>query len=181
MNKNKKGITICSIFTILLSILLAKSFFNLESYDKPMSIYQVYLDGEKLGSIDSKDELYTLINKEQSEIKNEYNVDQVYPPKGFQIVKYNTYNNTSSSVDKIYNLIKDEKEFTVKGYTITIKSEEENVEPVYIYVLDKNVFEQAMQEYVKTFIGAERYKQYKENSQPEIVDSGYPIENMYFK
>ena len=71
MNKNKKGITICSIFTILLSILLAKSFFNLESYDKPMSIYQVYLDGEKLGSIDSKDELYTLINKEQSEIKNE--------------------------------------------------------------------------------------------------------------
>lgn len=181
MNKNKKGIIICSIFTILLTILLTKSFLNLESYEKPISIYQVYLDGEKLGSINSKNELYTLINKEQSEIKNEYNVDQVYPPKGFQIVKYNTYNNKSSSVDKIYNLIKDEKEFTVKGYTITIKSEEENVEPVYIYVLDKNVFEQAMQEYVKTFIGAERYKQYKENTQPEIVDTGYNIENMYFK
>ena len=66
MNKNKKGIIICSIFTILLTILLTKSFLNLESYDKPISIYQVYLDGEKLGSINSKNELYSLINKEQS-------------------------------------------------------------------------------------------------------------------
>ena len=34
----------------------------------------------------SQDELYALINEEQSSIKEEYNVNQVYPPKGFSIL-----------------------------------------------------------------------------------------------
>ncbi len=178
---SKKGILLCSLITILFGIILFFSFWLEEKTDEADSIYQVYLDGEKIGLINSKDDLYSLINKEQIEIKDEYKVDQVYPPKGFQIVKKNTYNDQLSTVEEIYNSIKDEKEFTIKGYTVTIKSEVEGAEPIYIYVLDQEVFREALNNVVKTFVGEERYKQYLENTQPEIVDTGYIITNMYFQ
>lgn len=182
MNKsNKKGIIFCSIFTAMITIILTLGFFSIEKYETASSIYQVYLDGEKIGMINSKDNLYKLINKEQIEIKEEYSVNQVYPPKGFKIIKRNTYEDSITTVEKVYNEIKDQKEFTVKGYTITLKSDEQGKEPIYIYVLDKNIFEEALENVIETFIGEERYQQYKENTQPEIVDTGYTIENMYFK
>ena len=40
--------------------------------------YQVYLGGEKIGLISSKDELLKLIDEEQQEIKDKFNVDKVY-------------------------------------------------------------------------------------------------------
>ena len=89
MNK-LKGILVSSLFVILCIVLLTIGFFTDESYEEPTSFYQVYLDGDKIGLIDSKDELYDLINKEQIEIKNEYKVDQVYPPKGFKLIKKTT-------------------------------------------------------------------------------------------
>ncbi len=180
MNK-AKSIIVCSLFLLLSTILLTIGFFTEETYSYPTSIYQVYLDGNKIGLINSKDDLYSLINKEQVEIKNEYKVDQVYPPKGFQIVKKNTYDENLTSIEDIYNIIKEDKAFTVKGYTITIKSSEEGVEPLYIYVLDEAVFKKALENIVTTFIGEERYEQYKTNTQSEIVDVGYIIEKMYFK
>ena len=180
MNK-VKGTILCSLITILIGILLAFGFINEESYDAPTSIYQVYLDGEKIGLIDSKDELYNLINKEQVEIKDEYKVDQVYPPKGFKIIKKNTYEENVTTVEKVYDEIKDQKQFTIKGYTVTIKSDSSTAEPIYIYVLDKQIFENALYNIITTFVGAERYEQYLNKEQPEIVDVGYTIENMYFK
>lgn len=190
---NKKGIIISGLLTVIISFLLTVNFItdiadekadkmNEEIISKNVdSIYQVYLDGEKIGLINSEDKLYDLINEEQGEIKKKYNVDQVYPPKGFQIIATNTYNNELSTIENVYDTIKDDKEFTIKGYTITIKSGEEGVEPTYIYVIDKTIFEQAVENVVESFIGAERYEQYKNNTQPEIIDTGYIIENMYFK
>lgn len=180
MNKIK-AIILCSLISILSGILLTFGFTTEETQNVPSSIYQVYLDGEKVGLIDSKDELYSLINKEQVQIKEEYNVDQVYPPKGFKIIKKNTYDNNITTVENVYNEIKDQKQFTIKGYTITIKSDSSTVEPIYIYVLDKKIFENAINNVVTTFIGEERYEQYLNNEQSEIVDTGYIIENMYFK
>jgi len=177
---NKKSIILCSLITLLLGILVIFCFMTDESYSIPSSKYQVYLNGEKIGVLDNKDALYDLINKEQIEIKNEYDVDQVYPPKGFEIVEKTTYNDDIVEVEDVYNAIKDEKDFTLKGYTITIKSNEENVEPTYIYVLDEGIFEEAVKNIVKIFIGEDRFEQYMENTQPEIVDVGYIIENMYF-
>lgn len=190
---NKKNILSCTIFTIIVTTLLTLCFLY-EQQDNALNNvekniinktakynYQVYLDGEKIGLIDSKDELYSLINQEQIDIKKKYNVDQVYPPKGFQIIKTNTYENTVTTVENVYETIKEEKQFTVKGYMIIIKKNESGVDPTYIYVLDKNVFEQAINNVVTTFIGNERFEQYKNNSQPEILDTGYTIENMYFK
>ena len=178
---SKKGIVLCSLITLLFGVILFFSFWFEERNKEADSIYQVYLDGEKIGLINSKEELYSLINKEQIEIKDEYKVDQVYPPKGFQIIKKNTYEDDLSTAEDIYNSIKDEKEFTIKGYTITIKSETEGAEPIYIYVLDQEIFKEALNNVVKTFVGEERYKQYLDKTQPEIVDTGYIITNMYFQ
>ncbi len=178
---NKKGIILTILVTLLITILMTISFVTKVTFESPTSIYQVYLDGEKIGLIESKEELYELINKEQTEIKAEYNVEQVYPPKGFKIIKENTYNEELSSVSDIYDAIKDEKQFTIQGYVITIKNLVEGGEPTYIYVLDKEVFDKAIQSYIETFIGAERYEQYRTNTQPQIVGTGYIIERMEFK
>ena len=180
MNKNK-GLIICSLLTILSTILLGFSFANTDEPEKPISIYQVYLDGEKIGLIDSKEDLYSLINKEQVEIKDEYKVEQVYPPKGFKIIQKNTYDENITTVEKVYDEIKDQKQFTIKGYTITIKSDLEGTEPIYLYVLDDKIFEDAVYNVITTFIGKERYQQYIAGEQPEIVDTGYIIETMNFK
>lgn len=178
---NFKGIVLSSLIILLSALLVGFSFAVEEQYETPSSIYQVYLDGEKIGLIKSEEELYSLINKEQVEIKEEYNVDQVYPPKGFKIIKKNTYDENITTVESVYDEIKEQKEFTIKGYTITIKTDLEGAEPIYIYVLDQTVFEEAINNIVATFIGEERYEQYLSKEQPEIVDTGYIIENMYFK
>lgn len=178
---NKKGIILCTLLTILITVLLTLNFISSESYSIPTSVYQVYLDGNKIGLIDSKDDLYELINTEQTEIKETYKVNQVYPPKGFKIVEKNTYEDDLISIEEVYNSIKDEKTFTIKGYTITIKPDVEGAVPIYIYVLDDQVFKDAINNVVETFIGKTRYEQYKNNTQPEITETGYTIENMYFK
>ena len=180
MNKYK-GLIICSLLAILSTILLGFSFANMEETEEPISTYQVYLDGEKIGLIDSKEDLYSLINKEQVEIKDEYKVEQVYPPKGFKIIQKNTYDENITTVEKVYDEIKDQKQFTIKGYTITIKSDLEGAEPIYLYVLDDKLFEEAVYNVITTFIGKERYQQYIAGEQPEIVDNGYIIETMNFK
>ena len=178
---SKKGIILTILVTALIVVLMVISYKSRDTFDKPNSIYQVYLDGEKIGLIDSKEELYDLINQEQIEIKSEYGIDQVYPPKGFEIIKENTYNNNLSTSREIYDAIKDEKQFTIKGYVITIKNIVPNGEPTYIYVIDKKVFEDAIENFIVTFIGQERYEQYKTKTQPEIVGTGYIIERMEFQ
>lgn len=189
---NKKGIVLTCLSSILLAFLFSVSVMSDANYkisnakkediinNQTESIYQVYIDGQKIGLIESKDALYNLINEEQVEIKKKYSVDQVYPPKGFQIIKTNTYSSDLSTPETVYDEIKDEKTFTIKGYSITIKSGEDGVEPTYIYVIDKTIFEKAINNVVETFIGKERFEQYKEGTQPDIVDVGYKIENIYF-
>lgn len=151
-----------------------------ETFDMPESIYQVYLDGEKIGLIESKDALYALINKEQKQIKEDYDVDQVYPPKGFKIIRQTTYSEELQTVEKVYDDIKKKKQFTIKGFTITIKSSMSGVEPRYVYVIDKKVFEESLVNVVSTFIGEDRYNQYLTSTQPEVTSVGMIIENMYF-
>lgn len=178
--ENKKGFTISVIITIVLSILIGILFLSENELSLPDSVYQIYLDGEKIGLIESKDDLYDLINSEQKEIRDTYNVDQVYPPNGFSIEKYDTYATETTTINDIYNKIKEEKDFTVKGYTISIKSKDENIAPKYIYVLDRDVFEQAIYNFITVFVNETQYRNYINGTQPEIVDVGEIINNMYF-
>lgn len=176
-----KSIILSTIFTILLGLLLGINYYYEETPETPNNLYQVYLDGEKIGIINSKDELYNLINEEQAEIKDEYKVNQVYPPKGFQIIRKSTYDENLSTARDVYDYIKDKKTFTIKGYTITIKSDDEEEPTKYIYVLDRAVFEEAIKNLAKTFVTEDRYEQYIEGTQSEISDTGYIIERMLFE
>lgn len=179
MNKIK-GFILSILITLLIGAFLAMGYMTEESFAMPESIYQVYLDGEKIGLVESKEDLYALINKEQKEIKKEFNVDQVYPPKGFKIIRQTTYEEELNSVEEVYESIKEKKEFTIKGYSITIKGSLEGVEPQYVYVIDETIFEEALANVVVTFIGEERYKQYLTSSQPAVTTTGMIIEDMYF-
>ena len=177
---NSKRIIIYSLVSIITSLLVIWSFTTGTKYEEPGYIYQVYLDGEKIGLIDSEEKLYKLINEEQIAIKEEYQVNQVYPPKGFEIIRTHTYDEDLSTVKEVYEKIKEEKQFTIKGYTITVKTTEEGVEPTYIYMLDEEIFNGAVTNVINTFITEERYNQYLTQSQPEIIDTGYIIEKMFF-
>ena len=69
-------------------------------------------EGVKLLNVSALN-VYDLINHEQTEIKDEYNVDQVYPPKGFKIIRQTTYSEELQSVEKVYEDIKTKKQFRI--------------------------------------------------------------------
>ena len=75
---------------------------NNQSNKTPKEAYQVYLDGEVVGTIESKEELLNVIDKEQESLKRKFNVDKVYPPKGLDIRKIYTYN---TKVDELLKYI----------------------------------------------------------------------------
>lgn len=148
-------------------------------FEEPKTIFQIYLDGEKVGVIEDKDYFYDLINQEQSDIKESYNVDQVYPPKGFEIVERTTYNSVIDEPNEIYNEIKNGRDFTILGYTVTIKNkDDEESSPIVINVIKKEIFEEAIEKYITTFVDNTTYEKYLNDTQEENSDE--KIDNMYF-
>lgn len=153
------------------------------------TVYRVYLKGESLGIINSKDDLEAYIDKKQKEIKDKYKVDKVYIPSDLDIVKEITYNNDIVSVEKIYNRIKDISPFTINGYEITIRgldtkdTEGKTIKGKNqkIYVLDKKIFTEAVENTVKSFISTEEYNNFANGTQPEIEDTGKIIEKIYIE
>lgn len=141
------------------------------------SVYVVYLQGEEIGVIASDQELYDLINEEQKEIKEQYNVDYVYPPSDLDVIKVNSYNEKVSEVEEIYALIEDKENFTIKGYEVKIKSDDDET---IINVLDKEVFSSAIDSFVAAYIDSSTYEDYMFDDQAEIVDTGTIITDMYF-
>lgn len=152
--------------------------FSTQKIRVPNSYYKVYLDDEELGMIESKKELEDYIDQEGEAIKKELGVKKVYPPNGLEIKKVTTYKNDLSSVKDIYKKIEKKKPFTVKGYQFTIKHEKSNTK---IFVLDKNVFKEALENVIESFVGTEKYTQYLEGTQKEIEDVGSIIENIYIE
>ena len=177
--------------TVIITILLFFVGIDARTEGNPIECYQVYLNGDKIGLIDDKQELYDLIDREQSQLKEKYHVDKVYPPNGLSVEKIFTYNNNIVDVNYIYNLIKDSEPFTVEGYTATVTYTEkkiqndgdivENREPVYIHMLDKSYFEKALYNTAAAFIGSEELKNYEANTQKEITDVGEVINSVYFE
>lgn len=179
MKKNDaiKTVILTSIIGILL-LIIGLSERNSTSINK---VYQVYLNGNKLGIIEDSDELYALINEEQKDIKETYNVSNVYPPNGFIVKEHQTYNAKITSAKDIYEKIKDEDDFTIEGFTIKIKFNSEEKEDITLYVLNREIFENAIKSVVTSFIDENDYKAYINNEQEPIVDVGQIIENMYFE
>lgn len=181
----KKTIKIITILLVICILPLTIGFTKKNT--KPRTLYHIYLKGKSLGLIKSKTELEEYIDSKQKEIKDKYGVDKVYVPDDLDIVKETTYNNKVSSVETIYNKIRKKSPFTINGYIITIKdtnqkkSKKQKVKKQKIYVLDKKVFEESVDNTVKSFVSKEDYEAYKKNKQKEIKDVGKKIEKIYIK
>ena len=150
----------------------------------PQNVYQVYLNGEKIGLVKNKDELLNLINDEQQDIKDTYNVTQVYPPNGFDIEEYITYDEKITSASEIYEKIKEKSDFTIEGYVVTItrpKSEAEEEKVTQVYILDEAVYLEAEHMFITTFVDEKDYEAYITNTQQPIKDVGSIIKHMEFE
>ena len=156
---------------------------------EPLQVYRVYLEGKSLGLIQSKNDLEDYIDKEQQSLKEKYNVQKVYAPTDLDIEKEITYNERIQSTQEIYHKIENITPFTVNGYSITIKGLEEKDEDgndiitkdKTIYVLDKEIFEKAVQNTIESFVEKEKYEDYLNNTQEEIKDEGSKIEDVYIE
>mgnify|MGYP007122681222 CR=1 FL=1 len=165
--------------SLLVAVMLVLSLFLVTGFttkrQNTHTVYRVYLKGKSLGIIKSKDSLEKYINKKQAEIKETYNVKNVYLPSDLDIVKEITYDDDLTSVEKIYNKIKDISPFTISGYAVKIKgvdSKDSAGKTIKgknqtIYVLDKKVFSNSVNNIVKSFIPEDEYNAFVNDTQKE--------------
>ncbi len=175
------------LYTIIALVISSSIFFfGYRKSADPQEVYRVYLDGKSIGLIYSKDELENYIDNGEQEIKKKYNVDKVYIPNNLKIVKEITYNEKIESAEVIYEHMKEQSAFTIKGYKITVKGIEEMTEDgnvktddVVINVLDKQVFIDSINNTIKAFVDEDAYNKFLNNTQEPIKDVGTLIEDVY--
>lgn len=174
----KTGLTYIVAIVVALAIVLFVNFANRYQL-KPQEVYKVYLDGKELGNVKDKNELEEYINEEQKELKEKYSVNKVYIPAGVDIQKCTTYEKKVLTAKQINNIIKEKKPFTVEGYKVTIKSNSEDENDIVINVLNKDMFSKAMKSVVEAFVSDDDLKNYENDTQTEIKDTGTLIEDIY--
>lgn len=177
----KREILITSLITVIAIVLYGINYMYRETkLAQAKSAYKVYLNGDAIGLIQDESELYNLINREQETIRDKYDVDAVYPPTGFNLVKTNTFNQNYASVSDIYDKIAEVDDFTIEGYIITIKfPESEKKDNLIINVLDKEVFTKAINNFVLSFVSEEEIENYLDGNR-SITEIGSVISSMYF-
>lgn len=168
------------VLLIVFSLVIFLLGFNRNVSADPLTVYTVYLDGKAIGVLDSKSSFEEFINVKEEQLREKYDAATVYTPKGVEIKKTITYDKTINSNEEIYNKIISNKKFTVQGYEINIISNEEGKENVTIYVLSKDIFDEAIENTVKAFIDKDEYEKFMSGSQEEIKDTGSIIENIDF-
>lgn len=190
--KNKKW-TFSVILVVILSILsIFLLGFKLTTNKTPREVYVVYLEGQKIGTVKSKDDFDNYINTQEEKLKDKYNVDKIYTPKGVEIKKVITYKDKYNTNEEIYKMLVDKQNFTVKGIIVNIEKElsdndeesdkEKNkTETITINVINKSIFDEAVVDIVKAFVDEEEYTKFMNSTQEEIVDTGELIENIYIK
>lgn len=200
---DKKSILISIIVFIISCLILVVGMHPYSIYAKvigindygnnPRELYKVYLAGEVLGVIESKTELEDYIDTKQEKLKEKYGIDKVYAPIDLKVMKEITYDKKISSVEDIYKKIekiRGTSSFTIDGYKIFIegltkKTENGEVknEDLTIYVLDKEIFEKAVDSTITAFVDKDRYEAYLNNAQIALKDNetGSIIDNMYIE
>lgn len=179
-----KKFTMC-LFVLVLSSIVFLLGFNTKTSLEPHYLYQVYLDDQVLGIIESKDELEDYIDNQGSTIKEKYNVDKVYAPEGLAIRKIITYNNYVDNVEDVYDKLAKLKPFTISGYQFTIKKEvetadgETQIKNTVVFVTDDSIFETAIKNTIITFVGENIYNLYQAGAQAKIKDTGLTYNNIY--
>lgn len=177
MQNNKWGFGLI-VFVILTSLFIFLLVFTRDYSSEPSIVYSVYLDGKNIGTIASKDSFEEFINTKEDELKKKYEVDAVHTPKGVEIKKNLTYNTKVDTDLDVYNKIISNKKFTVNGYEITITDPEEDNKQQKIYVLSKDIFDEAVENTIKAFVDKDQYEKFVSGTQEEIKDLGSIIENI---
>ena len=177
MQNNKWGFGLI-VFVILTSLFIFLLVFIRDYSSEPSIVYSVYLDGKNIGTIASKDSFEEFINTKEDELKKKYEVDTVHTPKGVEIKKNLTYNTKVDTDLDVYNKIISNKKFTVNGYEITITDPEEDNKQQKIYVLSKDIFDEAVENTIKAFVDKDQYEKFVSGTQEEIKDLGSIIENI---
>ncbi len=172
----KKFLTV--ILILLLASVTAFFGFSNKRNSQPNTYYQVTLDGELIGTINSKTELEKYISNTEKYIKEKYNIDEVYAPNGLEIKKIVSFHEEIMTVSEIYDIIQDKKPFTVEGYQITIYSDDSNQK---VYVLDENIYKESLENSIKTFVGTDAYNAYRNGTQAKINGVGSYINNIYIE
>lgn len=173
------------LFVLILSSIVFLLGFNTKTNLEPKYLYQVYLDDQVLGVIQSKTELEEYIDNQGSTLKEKYNVDKVYAPEGLEIRKIITYDNHVDKVKDVYDKLSELKPFTISGYQFTIKKEVETsdgetvTKNTVVYVTDASIFETAIQNTIISFIGEDVYKAYREGTQTKIKETGLTYNDIY--
>ena len=180
-----------TVFYILFSFLLSGALvfmgFVPAEAETPQDVYRVYLGGKSIGLIYSADKLNEYIDQDQNSIKEQYGVDKVYAPTDLDIQKEVTFGEKISTVEEIYKTIKDQSPFAISGYAISISGSEDANEDgtttvipdQVIYVLDQNVFVDAVQRTIRAFVDTNQYDAFLNDNQAPIVDTGTILEDVY--
>lgn len=138
--------------------------------------YNVYLNGNDIGTITSEKDLLAFIDKQQEAIKKEYNVEKVNIPNNLQIQKTMLYNADVSSIVDIYNKIVGSSNFTIDGFQIHISNDSGDSN---IYVTDYNIFENSVKNVIQMYVGKDKYSEYINNTQKKIEEVGTYINSIY--
>lgn len=146
MNKEKISISIILLALFLSALVIYMTVIFVPKKKEIHNYFQVYLGGEKIGLIKSDKELYNLIDKEQKDIKEKYNVDKVFSPSGLEVRPVATYSNELMSAREIYDEIKDLDPFTIEGYEVTVTQGKTKTK---FYILDKKDLDAAIR---KTYL-----------------------------
>jgi len=178
MNKKLSlSLLLGGIFVVVLTTYLAFAF------NVPDSViheyYQVYLNGKKIGLIESDQALYDMINDEQKDIKEKYGVENIYPPSGLEVQKVNTYSNKITSVKTIYEEIKDLEPFTIEGYQVTVTNTDDKKFETF-FILNKEDLDVAIENTITSFLTEEEYKNYLAGIEKSEDEEGKQITNVYF-
>ena len=177
---NKKELTTANIlfgiFAISIVLYMCLTFEPIERTVN--SYYQVSLGGERIGLIKSKDELYDLIDKEQTELKEKYKVNKVYPPSGLEVQSVKTYKNNVLTAKEVYNEIKDLDPFTIEGYEVTVTLEDNTNKK--FYCLNKEDLDKAVENTVTAFLDKNDYQNYLDGKEKDTDEEGTEVTDVYF-
>lgn len=152
--------------------------FNSKTNVEPANVYEVYLDSEVIGRVNSKQALEDYIDAQGKKYKKKYHVNKIYAPNGLEIKKVVTYKEKVDSISSVYKKIEKKKPFTIKGYRLTIQNGKKKTS---LYIDKKSVAKEALENTVKTFIGTEEYNAYQKKTQKKVTTTGSYIDDIYIQ
>ena len=180
MQNKLKAHHIMLIIVISLTIFLLG--FTEKTNKNPTDVYKVFVDGKIIGTIVSKESFEEYVNLQEEKIKAKYGVDKIYTPSGVEIKKMTTYFTSIQTNEEVYKEIVKDKKFTLKGIIVKITDDnDEKYEDKTIYVLNKEIFNTAVVNTIKSFIDPETYEEFINATQEEIKDLGSIVDDINIK